>query len=109
MSGGYDDEEGFTRLDKEISEHEMSRNSSEGSARRLFYLALPPSVYPSVCKMIRKCCTNKCKSLFLLFFYAGVTIASLLIFEIKIGFIYLFIMTVLVMKVKKKLSSIADF
>ncbi|KAK4757099.1 hypothetical protein SAY87_007226 [Trapa incisa] len=59
VSGSYDTEEGFKRLDKEISQHEILKNSSEGSSRRLFYLALPPSVYPPVCKMIRKCCMNK--------------------------------------------------
>lgn len=61
VSGGYDSEEGFWLLDKEIYEHEVSRNSQEGSSRRLFYLALPPSVYPSVCKMIRSFCMNRCK------------------------------------------------
>ncbi|KAM7278376.1 hypothetical protein ACFE04_005510 [Oxalis oulophora] len=56
VSGAYDSEDGFQRLDKEISEHE---NNTEGSPRRLFYLALPPSVYPSVCRMINQCCMNK--------------------------------------------------
>lgn len=65
MSGPYDSEEGFQRLDKAISEHEIAKNSSEGSSRRLFYLALPPSVYPSVCKMIKTCCMNKCEFLFI--------------------------------------------
>ncbi|KAL2529070.1 Glucose-6-phosphate 1-dehydrogenase [Forsythia ovata] len=51
--------EGFLTLDKAISEHETSRNTSEGSSRRLFYLALPPSVYPQVSKMIKNYCTNK--------------------------------------------------
>ncbi|KAH0923828.1 hypothetical protein HID58_023846, partial [Brassica napus] len=46
VSGPYDSEDGFKRLDKAISEHEISKKSSEGSSRRLFYLALPPSVYP---------------------------------------------------------------
>nr|QXV29857.1 G6PDH3 [Aquilaria sinensis] len=59
VSGSYDSEEGFRLLDKEISEHEISKNSQEGSSRRLFYLALPPSVYPSVCRMIKQCCMNK--------------------------------------------------
>ncbi|KAK9272587.1 hypothetical protein L1049_002961 [Liquidambar formosana] len=59
VCGSYDGEEGFQLLDKEISEHEISRNSVEGSSRRLFYLALPPSVYPPVCKMIKHCCMNK--------------------------------------------------
>nr|ABC74527.1 glucose-6-phosphate dehydrogenase [Populus trichocarpa] len=59
VSGSYDTEDGFQLLDKEISQHEVSKNSAEGSSRRLFYLALPPSVYPTVCRMIRKCCMNK--------------------------------------------------
>ncbi|XP_052190193.1 glucose-6-phosphate 1-dehydrogenase 6, cytoplasmic-like [Diospyros lotus] len=59
VSGSYDSEEGFSALDKEISQHETSKNNLEESLRRLFYLALPPSVYPSVCKMIKNCCMNK--------------------------------------------------
>ncbi|KDP46341.1 hypothetical protein JCGZ_10181 [Jatropha curcas] len=59
VSGSYDSEEGFQLLDKEISKHELAKNSVEGSSRRLFYFALPPSVYPIVCKMIKKCCMNK--------------------------------------------------
>ncbi|XP_042513394.1 glucose-6-phosphate 1-dehydrogenase 6, cytoplasmic-like [Macadamia integrifolia] len=59
VSGSYESEDGFRQLDKEICEHEISKNSQEGSSRRLFYLALPPSVYPIVCKMIRHCCMNK--------------------------------------------------
>ncbi|KAK7316066.1 hypothetical protein VNO77_34739 [Canavalia gladiata] len=59
VSGSYDSKDGFHSLDKEISEHESLKNSAEGSSRRLFYLALPPSVYPSVCKMIKTCCMNK--------------------------------------------------
>lgn len=61
VSGSYDSAEGFQKLDKEISEHEISKNSSEGSSRRLFYFALPPTVYPSVCKMIKQYSMNKCK------------------------------------------------
>lgn len=60
VSGSYDAPEGFQALDKAISEHEFSKNSTEGSSRRLFYLALPPSVYPPVCKMIKYYCMNKC-------------------------------------------------
>jgi glucose-6-phosphate 1-dehydrogenase len=56
VSGSYDSGEGFDKLNNEISEYEMSNKS--GSSRRLFYLALPPSVYPSVCKMIRTYCMN---------------------------------------------------
>ncbi|KAH7671030.1 Glucose-6-phosphate dehydrogenase (NADP(+)) protein [Dioscorea alata] len=59
VSGSYDSEDGFRLLDKEISEHELVRKSHPGTSRRLFYLALPPSVYPSVCKMIRSYCMNQ--------------------------------------------------
>ncbi|KAK9039591.1 hypothetical protein V6N11_014787 [Hibiscus sabdariffa] len=59
VSGSYDAAEGFQLLDKEIAKHEISKNSQEGSSRRLFYLALPPSVYPPVCRMIRNNCMNK--------------------------------------------------
>ncbi|XP_052190192.1 glucose-6-phosphate 1-dehydrogenase 6, cytoplasmic-like isoform X2 [Diospyros lotus] len=61
VSGSYDSEEGFRLLDKCISdsEHELWKHTVEGSSRRLFYLALPPSVYPPVCKIIKNCCMNK--------------------------------------------------
>ncbi|CAI9111507.1 OLC1v1011743C5 [Oldenlandia corymbosa var. corymbosa] len=59
VSGAYDAEEGFRALDKAIAEHEASKLSPGESPRRLFYLALPPSVYPSVCKMIKFYCTPK--------------------------------------------------
>ncbi|GJN27238.1 hypothetical protein PR202_gb15240 [Eleusine coracana subsp. coracana] len=59
VSGSYDNGEGFEKLNKEISKYEESNQS--GSYRRLFYLALPPSVYPSVCRMIRTYCMNPCK------------------------------------------------
>lgn len=58
VSGGYDSAEGFLQLNQVISEHELAKNSY-GNSRRLFYLALPPSVYPSVCKMIRSYCMNQ--------------------------------------------------
>ena len=83
MSGPYDSEEGFQRLDRAISEHEISKNSSEGSSRRLFYLALPPSVYPSVCKMIKTCCMNKCSVPFQLYSF------FLMLFCIFMKFLYL--------------------
>ncbi|CAL9086262.1 unnamed protein product [Musa acuminata var. zebrina] len=59
VSGSYDSEGGFQLLNKQISEHEISKRSEPGTSRRLFYLALPPSVYPSVCKMIRRYCMNQ--------------------------------------------------
>ncbi|XP_073286841.1 glucose-6-phosphate 1-dehydrogenase, cytoplasmic isoform-like isoform X1 [Primulina huaijiensis] len=59
VSGAYDDLKGFQALDKAISEHEVSKSIMEGSSRRLFYLALPPSVYPQVCKMIKNYSMNR--------------------------------------------------
>ncbi|KZV17307.1 glucose-6-phosphate 1-dehydrogenase, cytoplasmic isoform-like [Dorcoceras hygrometricum] len=59
VSGSYDAPEGFQALDKAISGHELSKNSMDGTSRRLFYLALPPSVYPPVCKMIKNYAMNK--------------------------------------------------
>ncbi|KAE8697112.1 Glucose-6-phosphate 1-dehydrogenase [Hibiscus syriacus] len=61
VSGTYAAAEGFQLLDKEIMKHEISKSCQKGSSRILFYLALPPSVYPSVCRMIRKYCMNKCR------------------------------------------------
>ncbi|XP_042430809.1 glucose-6-phosphate 1-dehydrogenase, cytoplasmic isoform-like [Zingiber officinale] len=58
VSGSYDSADGFQLLNKAISEHEISKKSHPGNSRRLFYLALPPSVYPSVCRMIRQNCMN---------------------------------------------------
>ncbi|KAG9158949.1 hypothetical protein Leryth_013325 [Lithospermum erythrorhizon] len=59
VSGTYDEPEGFQALDAAIAEHEISTNTAEGTSRRLFYLALPPSVYPPVCTMIKAHCMNK--------------------------------------------------
>ncbi|KAJ1279836.1 hypothetical protein BS78_04G186200 [Paspalum vaginatum] len=58
VSGSYDSGEGFGLLNNAISKYETSKNNESGSYRRLFYLALPPSVYPSVCKMIKSYCMN---------------------------------------------------
>ncbi|KAM0039561.1 putative glucose-6-phosphate dehydrogenase (NADP(+)) [Helianthus debilis subsp. tardiflorus] len=59
ISGPYDADEGFQSLDEAISAYEMSKDDKGGSSRRLFYFALPPSVYPPVCKMIKRFCMNK--------------------------------------------------
>ncbi|KAK9053964.1 hypothetical protein SSX86_025039 [Deinandra increscens subsp. villosa] len=62
ISGPYDVDEGFVSLDEEISAYEMSKDDKGTSSRRLFYFALPPSVYPSVCKMIKRFCMSKSES-----------------------------------------------
>lgn len=58
ISGPYDTEVGYLKLEKAIVQHEELRSGKNGEARRLFYLALPPSVYPVVSGMIKKCCMN---------------------------------------------------
>lgn len=45
-AGLYDKAEGFQKLDQVLSERE--RKHSKAPVGRLFYLALPPSVYPQV-------------------------------------------------------------
>ncbi|KAL3679932.1 hypothetical protein R1sor_022888 [Riccia sorocarpa] len=62
VSGAYDSKEGFVQLDKAIQSVESVENEgpdSSRSTRRLFYLALPPSVYPQVSKMVHENCMNK--------------------------------------------------
>jgi len=59
VAGTYDHEEGFLKLNEEIVKYEESKSGAERPSRRLFYLALPPSVYPIVCKMIRHYCMNQ--------------------------------------------------
>jgi glucose-6-phosphate 1-dehydrogenase len=57
--GPYDADESFEKLNAEIARHEQDRSDDGSPTRRLFYLALPPSVYPLVSKMIRKHCMNQ--------------------------------------------------
>ena len=56
VSGSYDSPEGFQQLEEEISAHEAERpNCSSG---RLYYLALPPTVYPQACVGLKKYCDS---------------------------------------------------
>ena len=52
VSGTYDQGDGFEKLDAEV----VRLNQKNGKAYRLFYLALPPSVYTSVTKNIHTHC-----------------------------------------------------
>lgn len=54
ISGKYDDESSFCKLDTHI----MSLPGG-AEANRLFYLALPPTVYHEVTKNIKQCCMSK--------------------------------------------------
>ena len=46
VSGSYDDDGGYQNLHKALKDREASH--AEVPIGRLFYLALPPSVYPQV-------------------------------------------------------------
>lgn len=57
IAGPYDEPEGYENLEKAIQEYD-SKNNVENS-ERLFYLALPPSVFTSVGAHIKKYCYPK--------------------------------------------------
>ncbi|KAJ7545096.1 hypothetical protein O6H91_09G107200 [Diphasiastrum complanatum] len=59
ISGPYDSDKGFMDLNEAISSHEQAEYGKEGPTRRLFYLALPPSVYIVVGKLLRHHCINQ--------------------------------------------------
>lgn len=52
VAGSYDDEEDFGELNKKLDQHEQVGPR----ANRLFYLALPPSVFEPVTVHIRHRC-----------------------------------------------------
>lgn len=52
ISGPYDTDEGFTKLNNEIEKFESNKNIIQ--PHRLFYLALPPAVFLTVAKNIKK-------------------------------------------------------
>lgn len=54
ISGKYDDEGSFSKLDAHITSL-----PGGADANRLFYLALPPTVYHEVTKNIKHCCMSK--------------------------------------------------
>lgn len=54
ISGAYDGDDGWARLAATLDARERSR--PRAPAGRLFYLALPPSVYPQVCAGIKRHC-----------------------------------------------------
>ena len=57
ISGGYEDGESFDKLNQHITDLE---NDFQGKERnRLFYLALPPSVFIPVAKNLREHCYSK--------------------------------------------------
>lgn len=54
VAGGYDSRRDFELLNQEISEFENVPH-----ANRLFYLALPPSVFESVTQLIKETCMGQ--------------------------------------------------
>eukprot|EP00245_Coleochaete_scutata_P012804 TRINITY_DN501_c2_g2_i1.p1 TRINITY_DN501_c2_g2~~TRINITY_DN501_c2_g2_i1.p1 ORF type:complete len:523 (+),score=91.19 TRINITY_DN501_c2_g2_i1:216-1784(+) len=56
VAGPYDEGSGFEKLEAAIVDKEKS---AEGVVRRLFYMALPPSVYPVVAVQLREHNMNK--------------------------------------------------
>ncbi|EEQ37747.1 hypothetical protein CLUG_01870 [Clavispora lusitaniae ATCC 42720] len=57
ISGPYDKPEGFEKLNKAIEEYDAKNNIT--SSERLFYLALPPSVFTTVGSHIKEQCYPK--------------------------------------------------
>ena len=55
VSGGYDKRVSFELLNQEMSRHEKP---SGGPANRLFYLALPPSVFETVTTHLKETCMS---------------------------------------------------
>jgi glucose-6-phosphate 1-dehydrogenase len=52
VSGQYDRDDSFQNLNKHLEELEQGRKE----ANRLFYMALPPSVFTIVSQHLKKCC-----------------------------------------------------
>ena len=51
VAGSYDQDSDFKNLDAEIKKREV-----KGKANRLFYLALPPSVFANVTACLKRTC-----------------------------------------------------
>jgi glucose-6-phosphate 1-dehydrogenase len=52
VSGQYDKDESFLNLNRHMEELEKSQKETN----RLFYMALPPSVFTIVSQHLKKCC-----------------------------------------------------
>lgn len=53
LPGQYDDDESFINLDKAIHQSEEERKIEIGKRHRVFYMALPPSVFIPVAKGLK--------------------------------------------------------
>ncbi|KAF6062812.1 Glucose-6-phosphate dehydrogenase, NAD binding domain family protein [Candida albicans] len=56
ISGPYDTDEGYKKLESRCQEYEKANKDKNDSytPERLFYLALPPSVFTTVCEKVKK-------------------------------------------------------
>lgn len=54
FAGGYD-----SRRDFELLNQEMTKFENVPNANRLFYLALPPTVFESVTRLIKETCMGQ--------------------------------------------------
>ncbi len=59
ISGPYDEDKGFQDLLKEIEAKENERGSKSDKLNRIFYMALPPSVFTVVAKGLKKNCYSE--------------------------------------------------
>ena len=59
ISGQYDKDEGFQELVKHIEELEDKRKGGSDKRNRVFYMALPPSVFTVVAKGLKNNCYSK--------------------------------------------------
>ena len=59
LAGSYDKEESFQELSNKIVEIGQMNDADAEDCNRLFYLALPPSVYTSVTELLSKNCKAK--------------------------------------------------
>ena len=55
VAGSYDTQQDFAKLDRKLNEFGSGKNT----AHRLFYLALPPTVYANVSSQIHTSCMAK--------------------------------------------------
>ncbi len=60
VSGPYDGSEGFGRLERSMEE--LEKKSCQCRLGRLYYLALPPNVYPVVCRGLKENCDSMDRS-----------------------------------------------
>jgi glucose-6-phosphate 1-dehydrogenase len=54
VSGAYDSDDAYQVLEKAIVEIEKGYTDQEGPKNRVFYMALPPSVFTAVAKHLKK-------------------------------------------------------